>query len=120
MTSASAIYSFLSGFGIPVYAATSVPDDAGHPYMTYVLATSSFGSDPVDIEVDLWYRGDTEAEANAKAVELSKALPKVIACDGGGIVLQRGSTFCQSMSDPDDDKIKRRYIMLSADFITNF
>ena len=34
MTPAAAIYGFMAGFGIPVYAATSVPDEAEFPYIT--------------------------------------------------------------------------------------
>jgi hypothetical protein len=122
MTPAAAIYGFMAGFGIPAYAATSVPDEAEFPYITYELATDDFWGGEVALAMDIWYRGDSEAEPNAKAHEVSKALIgyKCIPCDDGGIILKKGSPFCQSMGDTVDDKIKRRHINLTAEFITSF
>lgn len=122
MTPAAAVYGFMAGFGIPAYAATSVPDSAAFPYITYELAVDDFWGGEVALAMDIWYRGDSEAGPNAKAREVSKALVgcKCIPCDGGGIVLKKGSPFCQSMGDTADDKIKRRHINLTAEFITSF
>lgn len=122
MTPAAAIHAFMAGFGVPAHAATSVPDDAGFPYITYELAVDDFRGGEVALAMDIWYRGDSEAEPNAKAREVSKALIgcRCIPCDGGGIVLKKGSPFCQSMGDAADDKIKRRHINVTAEFITSF
>lgn len=122
MTPAAAIYGFMAGFGIPAYAATSVPDEAEFPYITYELATDDFWGGEVALSMDIWYRGNSEAEPNAKAHDVSKALIgcKCIPCDGGGIVLKKGSPFCQSTGDTADDKIKRRHINVTAEFITSF
>lgn len=122
MTPAAAVYGFMAGFDIPAYAATSVPDEAEFPYITYELATDDFWGGEVASAMDIWYRGDSEAEPNAKAREVSKALVgcKCIPCDGGGIILKKGSPFCQSMGDTADDKIKRRHINVTAEFITSF
>lgn len=122
MTPAAAVCSFMAGFGIPAYAATSVPDDATFPYITYELSVDDFWGGEVALAMDIWYRGDSEAWPNAKAREVSKAFVgcKCIPCDGGGIVLKKGSPFCQSMGDPADDKIKRRHVNLTAEFITSF
>ena len=122
MTPAAAIYDFMADFGVPAYAATSVPDNAAFPYITYELAVDDFWGGEVALAVDVWYRGDSEAKPNAKAHDISKALVgcKCIPCDGGGIVLKKGSPFCQSMGDPADGKIKRRHINLTAEFITSF
>lgn len=122
MTPAAAVYGFMAGFGIPAYAATSVPDDAEFPYITYELAVDDFWGGEVALVMDIWYRGDSEAGPNAKAHEVSKALVgcKCIPCDGGGIVLKKGSPFCQSMGDTADDKVKRRHINVTAEFITSF
>lgn len=122
MTPAAAVYDFMAGFGVPAYAATSVPDDADFPYITYELSVDDFWGGEVALVMDIWYRGDSEAEPNAKAREVSKALIccKCIPCDGGGIILKKGSPFCQSMGDPADDKIKRRHINVTAEFIISF
>lgn len=122
MTPAAAVYNFMAGFGIPAYAATSVPGDAEFPYITYELSVDDFWGGEVALAMDIWYRGDSEAGPNAKAREVSKALigRNCIPCGGGGIILKKGSPFCQSMGDPADDKIKRRHINLTAEFITSF
>lgn len=122
MTPEATIYEFFSGFSIPAYAATSVPDNAEFPYITYELVADDFWGGEVALSMDIWYRGDSEAEPNAKAREVSKALIgcKCIPCDGGGIVLKKGSPFCQSMGDAADGKIKRRHINVTAEFITSF
>lgn len=122
MTPAAAVYDFMAGFGIPAYAATSVPDEATFPYITYEFAVDDVWGGEVALAMDIWYRGDSEAGPNAKAREVSKALIgcKCIPCDGGGIVLKKGSPFCRSMGDPADDKVKRRHVNLAAEFITSF
>lgn len=121
MTPAAAVCDFMAGFGIPAYAAASVPDGAGFPYITYELAVDDFWGGEVALAMDIWYRGDSEAEPNAKAREVSRALVgcRCIPCDGGGIVLKKGSPFCQGMGDAADDKVQRRHINLTAEFITS-
>lgn len=122
MTPEAAIYGFMSCFGIPAYAATSVPDDAEFPYITYELAVDDFWGGDVSLPMSIWYRGDSESEPNAKAREVSKTVGtgRMLVCDGGGIWVKRGSPFCQSMGDVADDKIKRRYINLTLEFITQY
>lgn len=122
MTPASAVHGFMAGFGIPAYAAASVPDDADFPYITYELSVDDFWGGEAASAMDIWYRCDSEAEPNAKAREVSKALVgcRCIPCDGGGIILKKGSPFCRNMGDPADDKIKRRHINVTAEFITSF
>lgn len=122
MTPEAAVYGFMSGFGVPAYAATSVPDDAEFPYLTYELATGDFMDGEVSITVNLWYRGDSEAEPNTKAREIAERVTsggRIIAFDGGAVWIKKGSPFCQSMGDTADDKIKRRYINLTVEFITS-
>ena len=124
MTKAEALYSFFSGFGIPAYASSSVPDDAVFPWLTYDLSTSAWDGDnggSVPLTVNLWYYTTSEAAPNAKADELSKAIGyggKLLACDDGYIWLKRGSPWCQSLHDDSDSMIKRRYINITADYMT--
>lgn len=122
MTAEATIYTFLSGFNIPAYAATSVSDDAEFPYLTYELVTGDFMDGELAMVVNLWYRGDSEAEPNAKAREIAERITsggRIIAFDGGAVWIKKGSPYCQSMGDTADDKIKRRYINLTVEFITS-
>ena len=121
MTKGEALQQFFSGFGLTAYAAASVPADTVFPYLTYDLVTGNWGDMEVSITVNLWYHTDSEALPNAKADEIADTIGiggKVLLCDGGGICLKRGSPWCQSLADETDKSIKRRYINISAEFLT--
>lgn len=119
MTKGAAMQSFFDGFGIPAYPSTSVPEDAVMPYLTYTPVFDSWGNQ-VSLTVNLWYRTESEATPSAKAQELADVLSggKYIPCDGGAILLSRGSPWCQSLTDDTDPKIKRRYINITAEYLT--
>ena len=125
MTKEAALYNFWSMFGIPAYEENSVPsgeDGAEFPYITYQVVTDSFGND-VAMAGSVWYRSTSWKEANAKAQEISNVLGSggvTLACDGGIIWLRRGVPFAQSMGDDSDDLIKRKYINITAEFITDY
>ena len=123
MTKEAAMYNFWSMFGLPAYEENSVPtgeDGAEFPYITYQVVTDSFGND-VALTGSVWYRSTSWKEANAKAQEISNILSRggvTIACDGGIIWLRRGIPFAQSMGDDSDDLIKRKYLNITAEFMT--
>lgn len=120
MTICETLQSFFSGFGIPAYPHTAVPDLAETPYLTYTAITGAW-FDQAGIVVNLWYRTESEAIPNAKAAQIGAALGSggvMLPCDGGGIWLRCGSPFCQSLADADDNTIKRRYINVTVEFVT--
>lgn len=120
MTKGAALQAFFESI-LPAYAASAVPDDVTFPYLTYDLITSAWEGGEVGLTVNLWFYTTGEAEPNAKAQELSEAIGyggKIIPCDGGYIWLKRGSPWCQSLSDDTSPTIKRRYINISAEYLT--
>lgn len=120
MTKEAALYNFWSMFGLTAYEENAVPSDAEFPYITYQVVTDSFGND-VALTGSVWYRSTSWKEANAKAQEISNTLSRggvTIACDGGIIWLKRGVPFAQSMGDESDDLIKRKYLNITAEFMT--
>ena len=120
MTKAAAIYQFWSGFGLTACAEYSVPDDAAFPYITYQLVTDSFDRE-VSVTASLWYRSESWTAINAKTEEISQKISrggKIIPCDGGAIWLKRGQPFAQNMGDESDDIIKRKYLNITAEFLT--
>lgn len=122
MTPQAAIYQFFSGFGIPAYAATSVPDGAEFPYITYELYTGSFWEGEINLPASVWYKGESESAPNAKVNEISQAVGtgRILTCDNGGIWIRRGDPWAQSMGDTEDDKIKRRLLNFTVEYITNY
>ena len=120
MTKAAAIYQFWNSFGLTAYEENSVPDDATFPYITYQLVTDSFDRE-IPLTASLWYRSESWTEINAKTDEISQKISrggKIISCDGGAIWLKRGQPFAQNMGDESDDLIKRKYLNVTAEFIT--
>ena len=120
MTKAAAIYQFWSSFGLTAYEENTVPTDAAFPYITYQLVTDSFDRE-IPLTASIWYRSESWAGINAKTEEISQKISrggKVIPCDGGAIWLKRGQPFAQIMGDESDDLIKRKYINITAEFMT--
>lgn len=122
MTPEAAVYTFLSSFGIPAYAASSVPDQATFPYLTYVLVVGEWGQPEVNMPVNVWYRTDSEAIPNAKVREISQAIGMggiTLPCDGGMLWVKKGSPWAQAMTiEGEDEKVKRRYININIEFLT--
>ena len=120
MTKAAAMYQFWSSFGLTAYEENTVPDDAAFPYITYQLVTDSFDRE-VPVTASLWYRSESWTAINAKTEEISQEISrggKIIPCDGGAVWLKRGQPFAQNMGDESDDIIKRKYINITAEFMT--
>lgn len=121
MTPEAAIYSFLSGFAIPAYASSSVPDQAQFPYLTYDLVLGEWEQGEVNMPVNVWYRTESEATPNAKVREISQAIGMggvTLPCDGGMLWLKKGSPWAQAVTiDGEDEKVKRRLLNISIETI---
>ena len=120
MTKGAALQSFFDSI-MTSYAESAVPDDATLPYLTYELITSAWDGGEIGWTVNLWFYTTSEAVPNAKAQELSDAIGYggvTLPCDGGFIWLKRGSPWCQNIQDDTDKNIKRRYINVTAEYMT--
>ena len=120
MTKAAAIYQFWNSFGLTAYEENSVPDEAAFPYITYQLVTDGFDRE-IPLAASIWYRGESWTDINAETEEISQRISrggKIITCDGGAIWLKRGQPFAQNMRDESDDLIKRKYLNITAEYLT--
>ncbi len=120
MTKAAAIYQFWRSFGLKAFEENTVPSDEKLPYITYQLTTDSFDRE-VSLSVSVWYRTSGWTAINAKTEEISARIGRsgvLIPCDGGAIWIKRGQPFAQSMGDESDDLIKRKYLNITAEYIT--
>ena len=82
---------------------------------------SAFDAGEVGLTVKLWFRTESEAVPDEKAQELSKRIGYggvYLPCDEGYIWLKRGSPWCQSLTYEEDPAIKRRYINITAEYLT--
>lgn len=117
---AEAIYAFLASFGIETYETYSVPDDAAFPRLTYDLVTGDFGQQNT-MPVNLWYRSTTLVWINAMVDKIADRITAggiILPCDGGHLHLYCGSPFAQSMDDPEDDLVKRKYLNITIRYNT--
>ena len=120
MTKNKALYAWFNEF-MPFYRSSAVPDDVVMPYGTSEYIDSAFDLGEVGLTVNLWFRTESEAIPDEKAQELSKRIGYggvTIPCDEGYIWLKRGSPFCQSLTYENDPAIKRRYINITAEYLT--
>lgn len=120
MNKAAAIHQFWSGFGLTAYEENTVPSDAVFPYITYQLVTDAFDSD-VAMTASLWYRGESWVDINAKEREISAYIGLggvIIKRADGRIWLKKGTPFAQNMGDESDNLIKRKYLNVTAEFLT--
>ena len=120
MTKGQALHSFFERF-MSAYASTSVPEDVIFPYLTYDSVVDAWDGGEVSIAVNLWFYTESEAIPNAKAQEIADAIGYggiTLPCDGGFVWIKRGSPWCQSLSDDTDSTIKRRYLNVTAEYLT--
>lgn len=123
MTKAAAIHQFFSSFGLPAYVSTSVPDGVEFPYLTYEFKTGAFGDTPVAITVNAYWYTESESIPNAWVEEFASRLGRggiLVRCEGGGVWIMRGSPFAQSVAYEDNTAIKRRYINIVLDWMTEY
>ena len=122
MNKAAAIHQFWSGFGLTAYEENTVPSDAVFPYITYQLVTDAFDND-VAMTASMWYRGESWADINAKEREISAYIGiggVIIKRSDGRIWLKKGTPFAQNMGDESDNLIKRKYLNVTAEFLTAY
>lgn len=114
------LQSFFERF-MDAYAVASVPEDVVFPYLTYEYVVDTWENGEVGITVNMWFYTESEAIPNAKVQQLSNAIGYggiTLPCDGGFLWIKRGSPWCQSLADDTAPGIKRRYINVTAEYMT--
>ena len=127
MTKEQALYNFWNSFGLQALEENSVPtgeEAPKFPYITYQVVIDSFDNQ-VQLTASLWDRDKSGYSAllenSKKAEEISQIIGRggvFLDCDGGKIWLKRGTPFAQNMGDESDNLIKRKYLNITAEFLT--
>lgn len=120
MTKGAVLHQFFGQF-MYAYPASSVPDDVIFPYLTYELVTDNWEGGEVGLTVNLWYYTESEAIPNAMVQQISETIGYggiTLPCDGGMVWIKRGSPFAQSLPDDTAPGIKRRYMNITAEYLT--
>lgn len=120
-----AIDAFWNSFGIPAYDATSVysgENSPETPYITYEAQTGALDQ-VLNLTASLWYRSSSWEGISKKTEQIAEAIGagyKIMDVDGGYLWIVRGQPFAQRMGDPEDDMIRRMYVILNAEFLTAY
>ena len=121
-TKEQAIHQFWSSFGLPAYDVNTVDEDAEMPYITYDVSTGSI-DDFILLTASLWYRSTSWNAITQKAHDIEEYLttmsPPASKIDGGRAYFTKGSPFSQRMAEPGDDLVRRIYLQINAEFLTN-
>ena len=122
MTKQEALHTFWSGFGLTAYEQNNVPFDVIMPYITYSESIGSIGDTNL-LTASLWYfnEDDSRTEVVAKANEIDEALGlggMTVKYDNGMLWVKKGSPFAQAMDDPQDQRIKRMVLNVSAEYLS--
>lgn len=119
MNKIQTLHSFWSGFGLPAYDESSVPDGAQLPYITYEVSSDNFGNS-LSQSASLWYRSSSWAEITAKEQQIADYITRggrMIAFDGGSLWLQKSNPWAQRMAEPSDDTIRRIVLSVNVEFL---
>lgn len=123
MDKVQALDSFWNSFGLTAFDESSAYDermDLPDNYITYEVQTGNFG-DPVALTASIWYRSTSWAEITQKADQIARYIGyggKVIAVDDGYLWIKLGQPFAQRIAVDQDDSIRRIYLNVSVDFLT--
>lgn len=112
ISTAEALYDFLSGFGIPAYGKDTVPDDAVLPYLTFPIKEPHWNS-PTTFYVTVYYLDEMSSRASIlKADEIVNEIGDmtVIPCTGGYVVLRPDNPVLQEL--PPEGNVRGTYINL--------
>ena len=110
MTKDKALHAWFSQF-LPAFPTSNVPEDATFPWLTYELITGSWESGEIALN----------SIPNAKAQEISDAIGMggaFVPYDGGAMWIKRGSPWCQNIVDESDKNIKRRYLNITVEYLS--
>lgn len=117
-----ALQNFWSGYGIPAYDENSVfsgTDSPTMPYITYEAAIGDISSD-VLLSASIWYKSTSWAAISQKAQDIAADIEggKIVPYDNGALWIKKGQPFAQRMSEPSDDKVRRMYLNIEAQFLS--
>lgn len=110
---AKALKTFFSGFDLPAYSETSVPDDLELPYITYPIREPEW-REKATFYCILWCRTKGYADALEKVDQIMAAIGEGVKLDidGGYVYLYAENPFFQEQTDEENDT-KALYINMS-------
>ena len=114
-----ALNSFFNSFGVKAYEASTVPENAEFPRITYESGIASI-DEPVQIDASVWDLSKSWGTVdgivnNIESVVDSYPCPQI---EGGRYRVYKGTPYAQRMSDPNNDDIRRTVLHINFEFLT--
>lgn len=119
MDKVQALVNFWNGFSLKAYDATSVPDDAQLPYITYEISTDNFGQQ-LSQTASLWYRSSSWKEIQQKEMEIADYISRgglMIAYTNGAIWLRKGTPWALRLAGEGDEYVRRIVLNVEVEFL---
>ena len=121
MNKQEALYKFWNSFGLQAYEQNNVPFDVIMPYITYSESIGSIGDNLLPT-ASIWYfsEDDSRTDIVNKTNEIADYIGiggATVRYDDGMLWIKKGTPFAQAMDDPEDKRIKRMVLNLSAEYI---
>lgn len=110
ISTASALYAFYSGFGLPAYEVNTVPDDVTLPYITYLYNEPQYQS-PATHYAQIFMRTNSNTALLEKAGDIVSAIGEGVVLDSG-VVIRPSTPLVQIMHDASNSDIRIAYISL--------
>ena len=115
---------FWNSFGIPAYDENTVFDEdemPAYPHITYE-AQNGIWNQNLSLSASIWYRSTRWEEASQKANEILAKINRglILKVDQGyfWIKAPEGTPFAQRIGTDGDDQVKRIYISINAEALT--
>lgn len=114
MQTATALYSFFSGFGWPVYPEDAVPGTAEPPYITVKYVDPTWEGS-ASFYARVWDRSASPEAAYSKADEIKRAIGAgaCVPVEGGAVWIYREANFAQRMPFAGDPALHCVYLSMS-------
>lgn len=124
MDKAQALQEFWSSFGLAAFDENSAYDERielPESYITYEVQTANINNS-VDLSASLWYKSTSWKEITQKANDIAYYIGyggRVVQVLNGYIWIKQGTPFAQRMAVEQDDNMRRIYLSISVDFLTD-
>lgn len=113
----ASLKTYWSGFGLPAYEESTVPETATMPYITYEVAVGSLNG-VIPLTASVWYRGNSWAPVMQKVTQMEPLIDRQVKITGGYLKIRRNeNNFAQPMDDPNDKQIRRIRLNVEGEFL---
>ena len=123
MDKQQALHNFWAGFNVPAYDENSVPDSMRNtfPRITYDVVVDDFLHSTA-MSASLWDRSSSWAGVIGLLTDIESKISNggyILPYDDGALWIKKANPWAQRMGEPSDDTIRRIFLNIEVEFISN-